>query len=286
MNKSITIVTAFFDIGRSHWNKSNGKENRLERTADIYLEYFNKLAQLDNEMIVFTSNEYEKKILEIRKGKPTKIIILDILQKFKHTLKKIARIQASDGFKSRIRPQEAVNPECWSEKYVLVTNLKNYFVNKAIEQGFVSNELVAWVDFGYCRKNKTTYGIKNWYHPFDKNKIHLFTIRDDFKIEPLDLVVERALKNEVFIAGTPIIGTKSKWQEFYRVTSEIQDRFLKKGIVDDDQGVLLIAATENPVLIDLHFAGKMKWFYAFRLFNKGSTANYLTRLKLILGILK
>ncbi|WP_272678291.1 WlaTC/HtrL family glycosyltransferase [Providencia sp. PROV137] len=286
MKKSISIVTAFFDIGKASWNAQNGKENRLARTADTYFDYFNKLAQLENEIIVFTSHEYEKRILELREGRPTKVITLDLFSKFKHTLSKISSIQLSEEYKNKIRPQEAVNPECWSEKYVLVTNLKYYFVHKAIESGLVSNELVAWVDFGYCRKNKTTYGIKNWYHPFDENKIHLFTIRDDFKIEPLDIVVGRALRNEVFIAGSPIVGSQNLWRRFYLITSEIQRRYLKIGIVDDDQGTLLIAATENPELVDLHFLGKMKWFYALRLFHKGSSINYLTRIKLLLGIAK
>ncbi|MEX6318707.1 WlaTC/HtrL family glycosyltransferase [Providencia huaxiensis] len=128
--------------------------------------------------------------------------------------------------------------------------------------------------------------MKNWYHPFDENKIHLFTIRDDFKIEPLDIVVGRALRNEVFIAGSPIVGSQNLWRRFYLITSEIQRRYLKSGIVDDDQGTLLIAATENPKFIDLHFLGKMKWFYALRLFHKGSSINYLTRFKLLLGIAK
>lgn len=284
MQRSITIVTAFFDIGKGEWNKNQGKEDRLERTIDTYFEYFSKLAKLNNEMVVFTSKEHEKRVLALRAGKPTKVALLDLPHKFKHTLKKISMIQASEEYKNRIRPEEAVNPECWSEKYVLVTNLKYYFVHKAIELGLASNEFVAWVDFGYCRKNKSTYGIKNWFHPFNRDKVHLFTIRDDFKIEPLSLVIDRALKNEVFITGSSVVATKDKWVEFYKITLEIQHRFMKKGIVDDDQGTLLVAATENPGLIELHFAGKMKWFHMFRIFNKGSTVNYLTRLKLILGI--
>ncbi|EJD6669270.1 hypothetical protein NQ837_000286 [Providencia rettgeri] len=286
MNKSISIVTAFFDIGKGDWNKQHGKENRLERSTDIYFEYFSLLAKLDNEMVVFTSHEHEKKVLELREGRPTQVIILDFNHKFKHTLKKIAAIQNSDSYKARIRPEEAVNPECWSPEYVLVNNLKYYFLNRAISSGFCSNDLVAWVDFGYCRKNKTTYGITHWYHPFDKEKIHFFTVRNDFKVEPLDVAVSRALRNEVFIGGSSIVAEKSKWNVFYKITSEIQLRFMKQGIVDDDQGTLLIATTENRELFELHSGKKRKWFYMFRLFNKGSTVSYLTRLKLLLGIVK
>ncbi|MEX6318706.1 WlaTC/HtrL family glycosyltransferase [Providencia huaxiensis] len=64
---------------RLSWNAQNGKENRLARTADTYFDYFNKLAQLENEIIVFTSREHEKRILELQKAEPTKVITLDFI---------------------------------------------------------------------------------------------------------------------------------------------------------------------------------------------------------------
>ncbi|MEI9715915.1 WlaTC/HtrL family glycosyltransferase [Moellerella wisconsensis] len=78
MNNSITIVTAFFDIGRSNWNAENGHSNRLERNTDTYFSYFNKLAELDNEIIIFTSDDLKEKVLSRRKGKPTTVITIDI----------------------------------------------------------------------------------------------------------------------------------------------------------------------------------------------------------------
>lgn len=45
----ITIVTAFFDIGRGEWATGGFK-----RTPEDYLNYFKQLAVLENEMIIFT----------------------------------------------------------------------------------------------------------------------------------------------------------------------------------------------------------------------------------------
>lgn len=52
MNKKITIVTAFFDIGRK-LDGGKGFPDYLFRTPDSYINYFKYLALLNNEMIIF-----------------------------------------------------------------------------------------------------------------------------------------------------------------------------------------------------------------------------------------
>lgn len=175
MKKSITIVTAFFDIGRGNWGQQTSKTtDRLKRTNDTYFSYFIRLAKLENKLVVFTSSDLEEKILSLRKGLPTKVVVIDLEKKFKFTLKKILQIQQSESFKKLISPELLKNPEYWSPEYVLINNLKPFFVKRAIELGFTDNQLVSWVDFGYIRNGKTLYGVKEWYHPFNEKKIHFF----------------------------------------------------------------------------------------------------------------
>lgn len=95
MYQDITIVTAFFDIGRGSWNSGNFK-----RTSEDYLNYFKYLATLENEMVIFTSIEYADKIQEIRGSLPTKIITLDFSKKFKYTIKRIDRIIKSPEYQA------------------------------------------------------------------------------------------------------------------------------------------------------------------------------------------
>ena len=92
MTESISIVTAFFDIGRGDIPKDKGYPIYTHRTTETYFEYFSNLAKLENEMIIFTSEEYKDKILKIRKEKPTKIIVIDLKKKFRRQLKKIKDI--------------------------------------------------------------------------------------------------------------------------------------------------------------------------------------------------
>ena len=56
----ITIVTAFFNIGRG--KIKNEVSKNLKRGTEIYFDYFSFLAELDNDMIIFTEERYKEKI--------------------------------------------------------------------------------------------------------------------------------------------------------------------------------------------------------------------------------
>lgn len=177
MNSSITIVTAFFDIGRGSWTSDKGFSPHLERTSDTYIQYFKNLSELDNDMIIFTSKELKSKIEKIRDGKRTTVIAVDINKKFRHLKNRISQIQKNDEFRSKLETHQLINPEYWSADYVLVCNLKTYFVNRAIKLKLVKDNMIAWVDFGYCRNTEVTNGLSRWSYPFDRKKINLFTIK-------------------------------------------------------------------------------------------------------------
>lgn len=72
---SITIVTAFFDIGRSEWSKEKGHPNYLQHSSG---EYFSNLAKLNNNRVVYTSKEFVERIRDIQGSKPTIIVEIDI----------------------------------------------------------------------------------------------------------------------------------------------------------------------------------------------------------------
>ncbi|AMG67631.1 protein YibB [Providencia stuartii] len=286
MKESITIVTAFFDIGRGDWNRANGRSRSLERTNNTYLKYFRRLAKLENKMVIFTSSEFKEKILALRKDKPTHIITIDLQKKFKFILKKIAKIQNSDSFKSLIQPKLLRCPEYWSPEYVLINNIKSFFVKKAIDANLVDSDLVAWVDFGYIRNNSTLYGITEWNHPFDKNKVHFFTIKNTLDLTDEKAVLETVLNNDPHIIGSVFVASKEKWPEFYKLIFKTQKDFLASGMIDDDQGIYITCVSKNPDFFQLNYLGHMNWVNVFKLFHDGSKSNNLIRLGIKLKIIK
>ncbi len=272
--KSISIVTAFFDIGRGSWSSENGYSSHLLRDNATYLSYFENLAKLDNEMVVFTTEQMKPQIEKLRLGKKTQVFTIDLESEFSDRLDSIKLILQSNKFINNIPEKHRKNPEYWSEKYILITNLKNYFVNKAIAQGNLSNSLVAWVDFGYCRDEHTLADIKNWYYPFEDNYIHLFTLEKyklfNFLKNPRfphnkQQVLSAIFNNKPYIIGGVIVANKETWKVCLDTFQDCQNKLMQQNIVDDDQGVYLMCHYNQPDLFKLNYLGKNKegkpnWF--------------------------
>lgn len=282
MNSSITIVTAFFDIGRGNWTSNKGFSPHLERTSDTYIEYFKNLSELDNDMIIFTSGDLKPKIEKIRDGKHTTVIAVDINKKFRRIKNRIAKIQKDENFRSKLETRQLKNPEYWSPDYALVCNLKAYFVNKAIELNLAKNNRVAWVDFGYCRNAEVTEGLPQWNYPFDESKVNLFTVKRGLTVKTIQQVFDHMINNRSYIIGGAIVATQEKWKEFYQLVCRCQMRTLNNNIVDDDQGIFIMCYYCNPQLIKLNYLGKNKWFDLFRMFGKKDLATFSRRLKVSL----
>ncbi len=282
VDSNIAIVTAFFDIGRGGWTVEKGNPAYLYRKNEKYFQYFERMAKLENEMIIFTSSEFVDKIYQLRQGKPTQVITFDLNHKFKNTLKKIQGIQNNAEFLSKISKKQKVNPEYWSPHYVLVTNLKAYFVNEAIRRKLVGCKQVAWVDFGYCRNSAVLEGISQWRYPFSKDTINLFTLRRPYlflkcRNPQFPYTQKQALKyiyrNKVVIIGGVIVASTDMWQQFFKMVSVAQHKLMNNSIVDDDQGVFVYCFVENKDLFNLHYLGldknkRRNWFGTMQRFHQ------------------
>ncbi|WP_313072563.1 protein YibB [Atlantibacter hermannii] len=282
MKSSTTIVTAYFDINRGEWTANKGFREKLARSSDVYFDYFKRLAALENNMVVFTSPDLKERIEKIREGKPTTVITLDIKKKFKHIRSRIEKIQQDVNFKKKLAEHQLKNPEYWSPDYVLVCNLKTYFVNKAIDAGLVNTARVAWIDFGYCRTPVVTRNIKCWDHPFDKDKMHFFTIQKGLNVSSLQQAFDFMIGNHVYIIGGAIVGTREKWREFYPLVTESQKLTLNNNIVDDDQGIFVMCYYKQPALFRLNYLGRGKWFDLFRCFPNSVLQSKLQALRIFI----
>lgn len=268
---SITIVTAFFDIGRSDWSIESGHSSYLKRTTEEYFNYFENLAKLNNMMVVFTTENLKKQILDIRGDLPTKVIVIDLERKFTNILKKIERIQNLDEFKNMIKPEQLKNPECWSSQYVLINNLKSYFVCKALLSCEIKDELVAWVDFGYCRHKETLNNCIHWNYKFNKEKINLFTIKKRFPLKSKVPSWEELLNSNAYFIGGCVVAAPDLWMDFNRILWEIQQEFLDHNVVDDDQNVVLKAYLLHKEIFKINYLGKNDWFALFQKYGHNKT---------------
>lgn len=191
----ITIVTAFFDIGRGNLPKE--KHGRVlphyqHRSVDTYFDYFEILAKLKNDMVIYTTKDLAERVYDIRDANgltdKTTVVVMDsyLPKGFDEIKSKIEDIMNSEEYISNI-----INPqliEYWHSDYVLVNIFKSLYVGYAIESGLVKTDLAAWIDFGYCRTIETLPKNLKWSYPFDSDKIHFFNMRDIDKERPLSLI--------------------------------------------------------------------------------------------------
>lgn len=265
-NHSITIVTAFFDIGRGGWTADKGFSSHLERDNNNYFDNFKRLASLENKMIVYTSADLAERVLSLRQGRQTKVIAVDLKKKFPGTLRRIEEVQKSPSFIMRIGAEALKNPEYWSPEYVLATNLKTYFVQRSIISGFV-DDMVAWIDFGYFRQDSFLMDVKNWSYNFNQEKFHIFSIKPPKTISLGEKEIERSiLNNRPPLAGGALLAHKKIWPKFFRMVIGNQENLLNRNIVDDDQGVFLMAYATNKEMFQVNYLGRGQWLDLFRRF--------------------
>jgi protein YibB len=244
----ITIVTAFYDIGRGDWTPDKGLPHYLQRTTDTYIERFSHMAKMENEMVVFSTPDIIERLQPLREGRVTNWISFDIFTQFDELIKNIHNVHKSESFQNSISPSQRANPEYWNAHYVAVNFLKSIFVNLAIKHNMVKSDLVSWLDFGYCRTADKIPASRKWSFDFDVNKMHLFNYKD-YDGKPIQEIIST---NDVYILGAKIVGGVTAWPKFEELMKSSLIGLLENGLVDDDQTLMLLSTIKEPDLFELH----------------------------------
>lgn len=256
------IVTCFFDIGRSDWVGPT-LPHYIKRTTAEYFTNFERLLKLENRIIVFTSPDLVSRFDQYKQHKYLDVIGIDYKTIYPNTYEDIRRIQQLPEFKADI--QQPYNPEYWSPDYVMVNLLKSFFVDYAAEHGLIDTDMVAWVDFGYARRDEDV-PTSLWECDFNEDRIHVFTHKDSIP-ERIDVanIIER---NEVYLMGCHIVASPSLWFALKLAMFDNMRLLLKNNMVDDDQTLLLMSYIQNKDFFEIHYTNQDYWFCLFTKYNK------------------
>ena len=266
----ISICTAFYDIGRGYWSPDKGHPHYLQRSVDTYMERFGHLAKLENDMTIFTSHDLVDRVWSYRKGKEdrTNVVGYDASHIHRQMLLEIQEIQKSPEFIAKLNPHQKKNPEYWSPEYVLVTSLKSYFAQRAATS-YSKHEMIAWIDFGYCRSGMNIPENCKWEFDFDPKRIHLFNYKE-YDGKPIEQIV---MDNDVYILGAKVVASRQLWTGLEILMINAFYELISKNLVDDDQGQWLMAYLKKPELFELHRIPDHQLGYdPFVLFNQFNTA--------------
>lgn len=270
-DSNIDIVTAFFDIGRGNLPKE--KNGRLipdyqYRTIGKYFEYFENLAKIKNNLIIYTTKDLEDRVFSIRDknglSEKTKVISLDsyFIDNNQYLRDKALDVMNSKEYISKVTNPELI--EYWHPDYVLINLFKPSYVVDAINNGYTVNNVSAWIDFGYCRNDSILSPNKIWKYDFDQNKIHLFANK---KIDINRDISDIIYTGDVYIQGCHIVAGKEKWQWLKQTMLNKFNNLLDKNLSDDDQTYLLLSYLENPDNFVLRYNSPNDWFRIFKDYN-------------------
>jgi len=274
-NDEVTIVTAFFDINRSSWDKHS-------RTSKEYIDSFLNYFLLDYTMIIFIDLLYLKYITELNYKNKTFIIIdSNFLNENIHAWKNIEKdrsIMNSDIYKDFLK--ERINlghPENIYPEYNCINHAKIDFLSFALP--FIKTDFVCWSDFGYHKailhNNVSLFPTDTFdISKFNTNKINIF-LRNEIKEIDYDPYYTLKYAPEVFTGtfyGLPV----NKVREFQELYHKSVDELHNFGISDDDQHVLLRCYYKNPELFELYYS-KDKWPEGLNYFQKDNLTTIMNK---------
>ena len=249
----ITIVTAFFDIGRKDFKE-------LPRSNDKYLEYFKFWARIKNDLVIYTDSVMGPKAMKVReefglKDKTKLVIIDDISTIDKELLEKMHTIDGSKSFLNfRYNPNATENNSFYN--YVML--LKAWCIKDAVDNGVKGQ--IAWLDFGY------NHGGKRFIDPLDfdfewkydfNEKITYFALKEDDG-EP---IFKKIQSLEPTIMGAPFIVPSKYANTLWELERACMNELIDVGFTDDDQLIMLMSYRKNKDIFDIKISD---WFMPIR----------------------
>lgn len=254
----ITIVTAFFDIGRE-------KMRNFERGREHYLKYFSFWAGIQNDLVIYTDEQMAGKVKKIRADfnllEKTKVIVIeDIFQIESDIYLKMKKVLSSPDVISNRK--HTGYPEAYSAEYNYVTYLKPWFVKNAIKS-YDLEGLITWMDFGY-NHGGALYDRREdfnflWEYEFS-DKIHLFSIKKLNELPVFDIVK----KMPVDMSAGIIIAPERYWEFLYESFRISIQSLMNCDMVDDDQTLLIMSYRRRKENFEIHIIED--WFMVLKNF--------------------
>ena len=234
MKKELTIVTAFFDIGRKDFGE-------FSRTNEKYLEYFKFWARIQNNIIVYTDKETAENVKEIRETfgllEKTKVVIVEDCFAIEPEIYKKMKIISHDQTFLNYRYMD--NPADNNARYDYVMLLKSWCLYDAVKNEGATGQL-AWLDFGFNHGGKVYTNPEDfnflWKVDFPEDKITLFSKENDDG-KPLFQIIQAY---DTYMMGAPWIVPSHLAQSFWEDNKEAMERLIEFGFIDDDQTLLLM----------------------------------------------
>lgn len=256
----LTIVTGFFDFGR-------GSHKQQTRSCETYFEYFRRWARLQNDVIVYTTEEFAPRVKAIRKEfgreEQTTVNVVDNIREIEpEILAAMERVENKGVFwRWRARDYDVSNLAMYN--YIMM--LKYWMLQDAAEK-YPAVNMFVWLDFGWNHGGKV-FPIEEefdflWEYKFEKDKVHLF-----IKEQPDQEVgfIKLQLMTDG-IMGCQFICAPQNCKLLYEYIKEAMWSLLSIDAMDDDQMLLTMAYKRHPESFKLY---ESDWFLPVKEYGGG-----------------
>lgn len=258
VTKPITLVTAFFDIGR-------GGYQNYKRSTDYYLESFYNYLNIEAyNMIIYLDQRYYQKVMNYIITKQIKLgnkmiipINWDFMDRNIHAWSNIPiekQILESDEFK-QINGQKVQegNPEALYAEYNCINHAKIDFLVYTMKQGYVPNDhFLIWSDFGYHKsilQDPAIFPHKDMDPTkFDQSKMNFFLNNE---VQESYNYYEVLRSSQVIFTGSLYGGPQHLLEDFQHEYHRQVNFLYSKNIADDDQHIYLLIYFQRPDLFKL-----------------------------------
>ncbi len=252
-NEETSVVTAYFDI-----NRGRSGIKGMQRGNSKYLEYFNFWARMENQLIVYTTRDFEKEIMAVRESfgqeEQTEIVIIDNAYMLEPDVYNKMDVIEKNGQFSGVRLHTKAMSNC--AKYDYIMFLKYWCLKDAAER-FSLNGNIAWIDFGFNHGGERYINAKEfafyWTPTIPENKVVLYTRKP---IEQVDLLTQLLLQTNC-VMGCPVILNAKLATAFYTLIKKACESLLMLNVIDDDQQLLTMAYNWKPDFFEVHMSD---WF--------------------------
>ncbi|XP_021376649.1 uncharacterized protein LOC110465269 isoform X2 [Mizuhopecten yessoensis] len=265
-NKSLTVVSGYFDIG----NFPKGSMASI-RTPKKYEDWLRVFGRIQNPVILYTDSQAFATLFANIRNKTkylTKIIVInrDTLWSFQ-IMPKIAKLYSMPGYPKHY-------PNTFIPAYTALTHSKLPIVLDAIQKQYFSTDYYCWLDVGYFRdivtRNKTFWlEVPN---DFDPSKIGVTRVYNSklTDIRPKTIIYG----NLNWIGGGLFLGKPDVLVRFARQYKFAVMRYLNESLMNVEQHILYSMFTTeerkaHPLDVDvqLYIPGTKNvmsgnpWFY-------------------------
>ena len=259
IQENMTLVTAYFDLGRLEKGREYNKQG--------YMNWASTYRCVTNPLIVYTdSDEFYTFMTKVRTDFQKKTKIFKIERQSLWAFQLIDKIKAV--FSQPGYPKHS--PNTIMPEYSATQHAKYALVSNAIRDKHFENDFYAWIDIGYFRNSVEYNNFFQLLAPpdIDKNKIAVNQVRGYTKGLPPSTIFR---SNKVWVGGGMFIGTAKLILQFEVLYKRAIHYFLDKKIMNTDQQVLYSLysqegrqALKPDIELQIYAPGKYPgdpWFY-------------------------